>query len=133
RPVVVEQPQSQTVVAGDDVTFTVSALGTLPMNYSWRLNGTTITNILLNQTNCSFTLHQVRTNQAGNYAVGITNLAGNALRLSSNAVLTVLVDTDGDHLPDLWEIAHGLDINDPLDADLDLDSDGMTNLQEYLA
>jgi hypothetical protein len=133
RPVVVEQPQSQTVVAGDDVTFTVSAFGTLPMNYSWRLNGTTITNILLNQTNSSFTLHQVRTNQAGNYAVGITNLAGNASRLSSNAVLTVLADTDGDHLPDQWEIAHGLDINDPLDADLDLDSDGMTNSQEYLA
>ena len=133
RPVVVDQPQSQTVVAGDDVTFTISASGTLPMNYSWRLNGTTITNILLNQTNSFFTLHQVRTNQAGNYAVGITNLAGNASRLSSNAVLTVLADSDGDHLPDSWEIAHGLDINDALDADLDLDSDGMTNLQEYLA
>ena len=133
RPVIIEQPQSRTIIAGEDVTFTVSASGTLPMNFSWRFNSATVTNMLLNQTNCSFILRQVRTNQAGNYAVGITNLAGQAIRLSSNAVLTVLGDTDGDHIPDQWEIAHGLDITDPLDAALDNDGDGLTNLQEYLA
>jgi hypothetical protein len=102
------------------------------MNFGWRLNGTVITNIPLNQTNCSFTLRQVRTNQAGNYAVAITNLAGNATRLSSNAVLTVLADADGDHLPDDWEIANGLNATDAADAGLDNDNDGVTNWQEYL-
>ncbi len=42
-------------------------------------------------------------------------------------------DTDGDGLPDFWEVANGLDPFDPSDARNDLDADGMTNLAEYLA
>ena len=44
-----------------------------------------------------------------------------------------LIDTDGDGMPDIWEIANHLDPNDPGDASLDPDGDGMTNLEEYLA
>jgi hypothetical protein len=44
-----------------------------------------------------------------------------------------LADSDGDGMPDDWELAHGLNPNDPSDAALDNDGDGMTNLQEYLA
>ena len=36
-------------------------------------------------------------------------------------------------MPDDWETAYGLNPNDPGDADLDADGDGMSNLQEYLA
>jgi hypothetical protein len=43
------------------------------------------------------------------------------------------VDTDGDGMPDWWEIAHGLNPNDPSDANRDDDGTGFTNLQEYLA
>ena len=42
-------------------------------------------------------------------------------------------DSDGDGLPDAWEIANGLNPYDPADASADSDGDGMTNLQEYLA
>ena len=42
-------------------------------------------------------------------------------------------DTDGDGIPDAWEIANGLNPNDPLDAALDRDGDGKSNLAEYLA
>jgi hypothetical protein len=42
-------------------------------------------------------------------------------------------DTDGDGMPDSWEVAHGLNPNDPSDASRDDDGDGFTNLQEYLA
>jgi hypothetical protein len=41
-------------------------------------------------------------------------------------------DTDGDGMPDGWEIAHGFDPRDPTDAHLDADNDGLTNLEEYL-
>lgn len=42
------------------------------------------------------------------------------------------LDTDGDGMPDAWEIEYDLDPLDPSDAHDDLDGDGLTNLQEYL-
>lgn len=43
------------------------------------------------------------------------------------------IDSDGDGLPDQWEIKHGLNPQDPTDADLDTDKDGFTNLEEFEA
>ncbi len=42
-----------------------------------------------------------------------------------------VVDSDGDGLPDDWEIQNGLNPNDPNDANLDNDKDGLTNREEY--
>ena len=44
----------------------------------------------------------------------------------------VPVDSDHDGIPDDWEIAHGLNPNDPSDANKDLNGDGYTNLEKYL-
>ena len=44
----------------------------------------------------------------------------------------VLVDTDGDGMPDEWEIRYGLNPNDPSDGAIDSDGDGYTNVEEYL-
>jgi hypothetical protein len=42
------------------------------------------------------------------------------------------LDFDHDGMPDAWELAHGLNPNDPADATADPDNDGYTNLEEYL-
>ena len=52
---------------------------------------------------------------------------------STPAILTVLLDSDGDGIPDAWEIAKGLNAGNPNDAMLDADGDGRANLDEYLA
>lgn len=41
-------------------------------------------------------------------------------------------DTDQDGMPDLWEIAHKLDPQNPEDRNGDEDGDGYTHLEEYL-
>ncbi len=42
-------------------------------------------------------------------------------------------DSDGDGMPDLWEIAHGFDPADPTDGVADSDGDGLSNYGEYVA
>jgi hypothetical protein len=42
-------------------------------------------------------------------------------------------DTDGDGIPDWWELKYGLNPNDADDASQDPDKDGYTNLEEYRA
>ena len=42
------------------------------------------------------------------------------------------VDSDHDGMPDDWEKAHGLNPNDPSDANEDWNGDGYTNLEKYL-
>ena len=42
----------------------------------------------------------------------------------------VVLDADGDGMPDKWEVKYGLNPNDPKDAALDSDKDGFTNLEE---
>lgn len=45
----------------------------------------------------------------------------------------ILPDDDVDGMPNDWETEHGLDPNDPADAPLDGDGDGLTNLEEFIA
>ncbi len=53
--------------------------------------------------------------------------------LASTLVLSsfALLDSDGDGLPDAYEIANGLNPYDPNDGSQDPDHDGLTNLQEF--
>ena len=83
-PAITQQPANQTAIVGGTAAFTVAAIGTTPFFYQWNFNGTNIAGA----TNPSLTLTNVQLNQAGNYAVLVTNLYGSIL--SSNAVLTVL-------------------------------------------
>jgi hypothetical protein len=82
-PFIVNQPVGQTVIAGANVSFSVTAGGTPPLSYQWRLEG----NALGGATNSALNLDNVQATDAGNYSVVVSNASGTVT--SSNALLTV--------------------------------------------
>jgi hypothetical protein len=84
-PVITQQPASQTVVAGANVTLQAVAGGTTPLSYQWRKQGVN----LGGQTWASMTLSNVTSAAAGGYAVVVQNVAGGVT--SRVATLTVRV------------------------------------------
>jgi hypothetical protein len=82
-PAITAQPQSLSALVGSNVTFTVTATGTLPLSYQWRLNGTNISAA----SDSAYTRNNVQANDAGSYSVVVSNIAGTLV--SSDAVLTV--------------------------------------------
>jgi len=84
-PFISAQPTNVTAIAGNTVQFTVTAGGTAPLHYQWRLNGAELDS----QNNAQLTLNSVQPVSAGNYTVVITNVAGSIT--SAVAVLIVNV------------------------------------------
>jgi hypothetical protein len=84
-PAITSQPTGQTVVAGQSASFSVTATGTAPLSYQWRLNGTPIAGATVS----SYTRNNAQPADAGSYSVVITNVASSVT--SSDAVLTVNV------------------------------------------
>ena len=82
-PAITQQPSSQSVSEGSDVTFSVAVSGTSPFSYQWRYEGADITDA----TTSSLTLHQVTLTNGGHYSVRVVNVLSNAL--SDSALLTV--------------------------------------------
>jgi PKD repeat protein len=85
-PSITNQPASQTVSVGSNVTFTVGALGSPPLGYAWLLNNTPINKA----TNATLTIPNVQLTNAGNYSVAVTDLTGGIVTSSPPATLTVL-------------------------------------------
>lgn len=100
-PGITVQPQSQFASPGNNVTFTVTATGTQLLHYQWHFNDA----VIGAATNSALTLNTVTTNQSGNYAVVITNVAGAIT--SSLATLTVTVTNPPAGLGVLWSLAPG--------------------------
>jgi len=124
-PAITAHPQGQTVAAGANVTFSAAATGTAPLSFQWLQNGAAVSGA----NGSSYTITSVQPLHEGSYSVIVSNTAGSA---TSNAA-TLIVDSDGDGLPDSWESANRLNQNDPADAALDADGDGQSNRAEYVA
>ena len=83
-PVIVAQPQSQSVAPGGSVTLAVVASGSAYLAYQWYFNTNTP---VANATNATLTLNNVSATNAGTYSVTVTNSAGSVT--SARALLTV--------------------------------------------
>ena len=77
------QPQSQSAGIGDNVTFSVVAGGSAPINYQWRKGMSD----LVGQNGPTLTLNSVTLGDAGNYSVHVSNLYG----MVDSAVATLVV------------------------------------------
>src|SRR6266404_6038837 len=84
-PVITNQPQSQSVIVGSTVNFSVGVNSTTFPSYHWRFNGTNIAGA----TGSNYTIFNAKLTNAGSYSVAVTNAAG--WTISSNASLTVLL------------------------------------------
>jgi pectate lyase len=84
-PSITNQPQSFTVAVGANVSFSVGASGTAPLNYFWSFN----TNTPAGGNSNTLSLVNVTTNDAGSYRVVVSNSVGAAT--SSVATLAVQI------------------------------------------
>jgi hypothetical protein len=82
KPSITSQPTNQTVNLGSDALFSVSAT-TAPLTYQWQFRSLDMPG----ETNQSFALFRVKTNQAGPYRVIVSNPIG-----SVTSVVAVLTD-----------------------------------------
>jgi pectate lyase len=83
-PAITSQPQSQSGMVSNHVTFAVSAIGAAPLTYQWRFNSNTPVGVNSRE----FTLFNVQSNHAGGYSVIITNAYG----ATTSAVATFTVN-----------------------------------------
>jgi len=82
-PAITSQPQSLTVTAGTNASFSVTATGTPSPSYQWQKNGSNIGGA----TSATLSLTNVQSADAANYAVVVSNSAGSVT--SNTATLTV--------------------------------------------
>ena len=82
-PVITNQPAGQSVVVGNNATFTVGVTGDAPLSYQWYFDGTNAVGLNTNV----LALNNVGGTNAGSYSVVVTNLSGSAT--SAPALLAV--------------------------------------------
>ena len=86
-PFIINQPASVATAEDQDVTFSVSALGSTPLGYQWWFNGSPVSGATLP----SYTIADVTTANNGNYTVVVSN--ANGMVTSNAATLTVTPNT----------------------------------------
>jgi uncharacterized repeat protein (TIGR03803 family) len=85
-PLIVEQPASQSVAVGTDVTFSVVVSGTGPFTYQWQFDGANYLNAITSD---------IITTASGNGSNGYSGDGGAATNASLNEPYGVAVDANG--------------------------------------
>jgi hypothetical protein len=129
-PQITTEPLGALATSPQDVTLFVAAVGgSVPaqLSYQWRLNGKD----LPGATSATLTINNAQPEQSGNYSVLVSN--ENGAVSSREARVLIGRDQDQDGIDDDWELDFGLNPYLAGDASVDLDQDGFSNAQEYLA
>lgn len=88
-PTIVAQPQTQALIPGATITFSVEAKGAAPLSYQWKKNSAAISGA----TSATLVINNASTADLGRYTVVVSNAAGSvtseeALLVSSSTVET---------------------------------------------
>jgi hypothetical protein len=127
-------PLSQSVGAGNVVSLSAVATGwPPPFVFEWRRGSTPL--VTNEQDTLAGFFQFTAPSAAGSqtYRAVVRNVGLPQGSASGTATITVLADSDGDALPDAWELMYGLRPDSPVDRFEDSDGDGLLNGEEYLA
>jgi hypothetical protein len=139
---VTQSPATQSVVSGGQVTLSATLAGAPPpFTYEWRRNspipGATNAQVSFERTSFYTYAAPVLTNSLAvtqQWRLVVKSPATPTVGISPGTFnLIILPDTDGDGIPDQWEIANGFSPTNAVDGLLDSDGDGMKNRDEYIA
>jgi hypothetical protein len=132
-PVFIHHPASQVVAPGEWVTLSAALrdFTTAPVGFRWRSNSIFVSSSVGSAT-ATFMRYQAGTN-AVSWSVVATNPLSRFAVISGTATINVAADRDEDGLPDLYETLWGLNVDDPADAGMDADGDGVLTRDEYLS
>src|SRR5690348_10959538 len=121
-PFISGNPLNRVSSLGRAVAFSVTASGAVPLAFQWFFNSAA----LPAGTNDSYVIPAVGPADFGSYYVVVANAAGSVTSL----VAQLQLDSDGDGLPDSWEIANFGSLTNQ-NAVTDFDGDGNSNLTEF--
>jgi len=133
-PVIIDQPEPQTVAAGGSAEFIAAALGKPPLSYQWLKNGEPVTDGggVAGALTPHLTIDGVMLVDEGEYRLEVTNACGPVL--SDPAVLDVTcpADLSQDGLVDFSDYLEFLNLYDSQDLAVDFNQDGQVDFLDYL-
>lgn len=130
----IQEPVGQAVVAGGSVTLSGEIRGgPPPFGYEWRKGSIPFASNELSVLKTFYTLTNLQPADAGGYRLVVRNVTRPGGIGSPMIQLTILPDFDQDGLSDALEQALGLSTNNAANASWDLDTDGVSNRDEYIA
>ena len=120
RPSITTQPQSVLLYTNNPVTLSVIASGA-GLSYQWYSNDV----VMIGASTDSLVL----TNASGNNLTNFTVVISNATGVVTSTPAAIWADSNGNGIPDWWELKYFGNLNQT--ADGDYDGDGVSNIDEY--